>query len=143
MKVVANISFNASAQAYDLVGSAQIWNNYPPLWYPASAIIITNNVIFLQNVYGITAYDGASSTAIYFDASIPTGTLLSVIFKDNRWFMLQDSIFLELKWVNTIGNPSNGFYQLATMASFSSKKYAFVSGALLDLIYVPGEAKVY
>lgn len=130
---------------YDLTAFAQVAGTYPPLSYPASTLLIEKDVIFSQNIYGVTVYDGADRSLInfYSDPSVLSGTLLAVIFKDNRWFMLQDSIFLELYWVNTVVNPSNGFYQRATMASFSSKMFAFVSGTLFDLVYVPGEARVY
>ena len=138
MQIVINLQFDSSTAMYNFTGFAQALNNYPPLSYPASALFIVNNVIFIQNVYGIVAFDAASTAAINVDAPISAGTMLSVIYKDSRWFMLQDSALLELKWVNT-----TGFYLTAAIAAFSSKIYSFVSGGLFDLVYVSGEALVY
>ncbi len=83
---------------YDLTSFAQVAAIYPPLSYPASTLLLEKDVIFSQNIYGLTIYDGAVGSLInfYYDPSMLSGTLLAVIFKDNRWFMLQDSIFLEL-----------------------------------------------
>ena len=72
-----------------------------------------------------------------------SGTLLSIIFKDNRWFMLKDTVIYELHWNNAPGSGSYGFMQIATMVSFTSKMYSFVSGSLFDLVYVPGEPFIY
>lgn len=76
MKVVINLEFNLFTSMYDFTGFAQVVNNYPPLSYPASALIITNNVLFIQNIYGLTAFDALNAAAINLDPAIPIGTLL-------------------------------------------------------------------
>lgn len=128
---------------FDFSGYAQRVIDYPPLYYPVSTLLVVNNVIFAENINGITAYDAINASTIDVDPSIPKGTLRSVIYKDSRWFMLQDSAFLEIKLVNQTLLFNNAFYLSATIAALPSKLYSYVSGGLLELIYVPGEALVY
>jgi len=39
----------------------------------------------------ISAYDSAGGASVIVDANIPMGTLREVIFKDGRWYFLQNS----------------------------------------------------
>lgn len=142
MKVVINLQFNSLTSMYDFTGFAQVVSSYPPLSFPASAMLIVNNVVFIQNIHGITAFDALNAAVINVDPAISWGNMRSVIYKDSRWIMLQDSSLFELKLVNGTGNlPS--FVLGVTIAVFPSKLYSLVYGNFIDLVYVSGEALVY